>query len=568
MNETAVIRPDVWDTKSFGCSVYLKDTVIIIGAEASSNTLGRAYLFSNSASGWTSVKQKAILTVSKGAAMYGYFGHSVCLTDSLAIVGAIVAGTGTTYEHGLVYVYKKPLNGWQTMNQTAVLSSSNGGTNDNFGSSISATDNLIIVGAPQKDIAAYSDAGTAYIFQKPSSGWMDMNESAILTSSKDTAWANFGCSVAIKGDTVIVASKKTANQNGYLYFYKKPEHGWSTTTESSIITILDHKENSSGFTFSYAGNNLVAGMPQTNDETDLSGNVYFYEQKIDYAPTDITLSNEEIIDNSPTNSIVGTLTTVDNKTTGSHVYALKDSATNDNSKFIIENNVLKSNAPIDILAQSSYTIYIQSTNERNVSYVKKFVITIKNITPTDILLSNNEVLEDSPVETYVGTFSTIDQTLNDTHIYSLIQGNGINDADNYLFTVLNNYLKTNSLFTSIKKDTLSIYIKTTDGWGDSFCKSFSVDIRRSATATPFMQVPNGLCWPNPSSGMININTLSFKSMETKIFIINELGQIMLEQKIRNKSNISQLDLSSLKKGIYFIKIIDSINPKCEKIIIE
>ena len=64
-------------------------------------------------------------------------------------------------------------------------------------------------------------------------------------------------------------------------------------------------------------------------------------------------------------------------------------------------------------------------------------------------------------------------------------------------------------------------------------------------------------YPNPASDIITISTNIHKEA---IIITNILGEILIEKSIESTSEI--IDLSSLKKGIYFI----TINNKTEKII--
>ncbi|MBD2293085.1 ExeM/NucH family extracellular endonuclease [Anabaena sphaerica FACHB-251] len=80
--------------------------------------------------------------------------------------------------------------------------------------------------------------------------------------------------------------------------------------------------------------------------------------------------------------------------------------------------------------------------------------------PTNINLSESSVSENVPVGTVVGTFTTIDPNLNDSHTYSLVTGNG--STDNGAFTISNNQLLLNVSPDFESQSSYSIRVRTTD----------------------------------------------------------------------------------------------------------
>ena len=71
-------------------------------------------------------------------------------------------------------------------------------------------------------------------------------------------------------------------------------------------------------------------------------------------------------------------------------------------------------------------------------------ITDTNDVPTYLEAIDTIILENQPLGTLVGLLSTTDEDATDNHIYSLVLGTG--DADNGLFSVSNDTLKTQSIF--------------------------------------------------------------------------------------------------------------------------
>lgn len=126
---------------------------------------------------------------------------------SVSISGdTIVAGS---FSAGAAYVFVKPQNGWTDMTQVAKLTASDGDSQDQFGLSVSISGNTIVVGAPCATVNGNSCQGAAYVFVRPLSGWTNMTETAKLTASDGQAADQLGVG-AINGNTIALrAPNKT-----------------------------------------------------------------------------------------------------------------------------------------------------------------------------------------------------------------------------------------------------------------------------------------------------------------------------------------------------------------------
>ena len=60
------------------------------------------------------------------------------------------------------------------MTQTAKLIASDGASGDFFGNSVSINGSTMVIGASGDDIGANSGQGSAYVFEKPDGGWVDI----------------------------------------------------------------------------------------------------------------------------------------------------------------------------------------------------------------------------------------------------------------------------------------------------------------------------------------------------------------------------------------------------------
>ncbi len=192
---------------NFGNSVAISGNTVVVGAwdakVGANSAQGAAYVFVESGSGWANMTQTAKLTASGGAASDN-FGVSVSIDGNTVVVGASGAKVGSNSAQGAAYVFVKPSSGWANMTQTAKLTVSGGAASDNFGVSVSVSGNTVVVGAWDAKVGANTLQGAAYVFVKPSSGWANMTQTAKLTASDGAASDNFGDSVSVSGNTVLV----------------------------------------------------------------------------------------------------------------------------------------------------------------------------------------------------------------------------------------------------------------------------------------------------------------------------------------------------------------------------
>jgi hypothetical protein len=181
----------------FGSSVSVSGDVAIIGAYQDDSSKGSAYLYEkNGSSGLWERKQK--LTASDGAAS-DLFGWSASVSGNVAIIGAYVKDSSK----GAAYLYEKNDSSgvWE---QKQKLTASDGAANDQFGYSVSVSGNVAIVSALLDDDMG-SDSGAAYLYQKNSSTGL-WEEKQKLTASDGAPSDNFGVSVSVSGNVVIVGA--------------------------------------------------------------------------------------------------------------------------------------------------------------------------------------------------------------------------------------------------------------------------------------------------------------------------------------------------------------------------
>lgn len=140
--------------------------------------------------------------------------------------------------------------------QLAELTASDGTSADDFGFSVAVSGNTVVVGAPQAQIGSNASEGATYVFVKPGSGWANMTQVAKLTPSNGSAGFWFGISVAISGNTIVVGAKPLGVGGG-AYVFVMPAGGWKDMTQTAELTYDDNTFSSVGI----SGDVVVAGAP-------------------------------------------------------------------------------------------------------------------------------------------------------------------------------------------------------------------------------------------------------------------------------------------------------------------
>lgn len=238
---------------ALGSALAMDGDLVVAGAAGDDDNQGAVYVYLKPTSGWTSMTQVAKLTASDGIPE-DWFGYSVAVSGDTIVVGCLGGMYGNSPVLGSVYVFVKPPGGWADMVQTAKLTPSNGIANDQFGYAVAIQGDTVAVGAIY--------ASKVYLFEKPQDGWVDMTETAQLTSGEGPADERLGASLAFDGDTLIAGAPGTTSYPGSAYVFVKPPEGWSDMTESAQILPSDgQNEDLFGTSLALEGDTLVVGAP-------------------------------------------------------------------------------------------------------------------------------------------------------------------------------------------------------------------------------------------------------------------------------------------------------------------
>ena len=218
------VASDAAELDEFGRSVSLSAAGdrALVGAYGESAYRGAAYVFVRNGNAWTE-EQK--LVANDGAEL-DKFGWAVSLDGDRALVGAY----GRDGARGAAYVFVRSGNAWT---EEQKLAASDGGVDDNFGYAIALTAGRVVVGAPGKG----GFRGAGYVFLRSGETWTEEQK---LAASDGAAFDNFGNSVSIAGDHVLVGAPWNSDLRGAVYTYLRSgspaERPW---TEEQKLALPD-----------------------------------------------------------------------------------------------------------------------------------------------------------------------------------------------------------------------------------------------------------------------------------------------------------------------------------------
>jgi hypothetical protein len=303
----------------FGYNVAICRDTIVVGsyAEDSSATgvngnqgsnsatdSGAVYIFVRSGTNWT---QQAYLKASNTGANDS-FGAMVAVSGDTLIVGAPGESSSASGVNGnqndngaggagAAYVFVRHGTNWV---QQAYLKASNTQAGDGFGYSVAMDGDTAVVGALYESSNATGvngnqsnnnalQSGAAYVFVRQGTNW---SQQAYLKASNTEAGDEFGASVAVSGDTVLVAAPRedsssagvNGNQNnngaegsGAVYLFVRTGTNWlqraylkaSNPGVSDFFGSYDSALNG----VAISGDTIVVGAPnEASNATGVNGN--------------------------------------------------------------------------------------------------------------------------------------------------------------------------------------------------------------------------------------------------------------------------------------------------------
>lgn len=180
-----------------------------------------------------------------------------------------------------------------------------------------------------------------------------------------------------------------------------------------------------------------------------------------------------------------------------------------------------------------------------------------NNAPTAISLSANTISEDQPIGSVIGSFSSTDPDNGDTFIYSLVSGDGTNDADNSDFSIESNELKTASILDYETQNLYHIHVRTTDAGGLFYEESFVINVTDVVeTAVIEISQSDFKVFPNPANEFVWVELESREIKEAVIELYDLDGKLIYNSKLNIAEGRTQIELTNLSSSQYILKITD------------
>jgi len=269
------------DTAPFNNSgAAILGDVMVAGSPAARvnnvNIAGAAYVFNRAGGNWTDVQRLLPPDAQPVPGIARSFGAAIAMTADTIVVGDENKTEGSNQFQGAAYVYVLSGGTW-TFQQK--LTASDGAAQDNFGQSVAISGDTIIVGSPNDDVGAVLNQGSAYIFTRSGATWTQQPR---LNSADGADSDRFGRSVAIDETTAIVSAPGadigTTFSAGAVYTFNR---AGAAFTQSQKLFSTEADVFVFGESIALAGDNLVVGSPNSDDPPRglaNNGAVYVYRR--------------------------------------------------------------------------------------------------------------------------------------------------------------------------------------------------------------------------------------------------------------------------------------------------
>jgi hypothetical protein len=294
---------------SFGNSVAVSGDTIVVGSplhQIGSNTRqGAAYVYALSGGTWS---QQQELTAAYGAAN-DQIGTSVAVSGNTIVVGDFDHAVGGNLGQGAAYVYTVSGATWR---QQQELTAADGAAHDEFGTSVRINGNIIVVGGFNHKVGSNAGQGAAYVYTFSGTTWSQQQE---LTAADGAAGDNFGESVALDGDNLVVGAAGHAvgdnSAQGAAYVFALSASTWNQQQE---LTAANGAANSFfGVNVAVNGDTVAVGaIGQTVGSNTGQGTAYI--QNSSTSSTLVTVAVNPGVMVSPTNLPNDTINTAYDQT--------------------------------------------------------------------------------------------------------------------------------------------------------------------------------------------------------------------------------------------------------------
>ncbi len=272
------------DGAQFGRSVAINGDAIVIGApryDGPHTASGAVFFYTLTSSGhWF---RQATVTP-PDAEPYQAFGASVALLsrDQFAVGAPQDRGAGTFA--GSVYIIDWDGDHWSPTWSYHEIHAADASPFDYFGLALAATEDSVIVGAPEKQTAGRS-GGAAYLLTWDGIAW----DQTSLEPGLNEGRSRFGAAVALDETTIIVGSPGASSNTGATDIYGQTEGQWTHLGRHSPLHL--DRGDSFGRAVAVEGGTAIVGAMGAYGGAMKSGEVHILQNTGEsWAPTAVVKS--------------------------------------------------------------------------------------------------------------------------------------------------------------------------------------------------------------------------------------------------------------------------------------
>ena len=268
--------------QAWGYAVGVSGDTIVVGAGGAQ--IRAAYVFERNNGGpnnWGQIKR---LRGSETVPL-DFFGRVVAIEGDTIVAGAPGGSLIADSEQaGTAYIFQRNQGGANNWGEVRKLSASDGARNDQFGISVAVNGDVVVVGAHQDDVGSSADEGSAYLFERHQGGTDNWGLAKKLTGSDGESRDGFGTSVGVSGDRVVVGENLSSPRK--MNVFHRNEGATNNWGEFQLLNPSGPSNAIFGYAVGISGGTIVLGTPWDKiGGNTLQGSAYIFDTVTGPNPT-------------------------------------------------------------------------------------------------------------------------------------------------------------------------------------------------------------------------------------------------------------------------------------------
>ncbi|MEM9327819.1 MAG: gliding motility-associated C-terminal domain-containing protein [Bacteroidota bacterium] len=319
--------PDQIGYEQFGSALALRDNRLFVAALGNNGGEGQVYVYRWAAGRWREeARIRSPEVTVPGTPIDNSrlgFGRAIAVNDDVLAISQI--NTSNTDDRGRVHLFSvTEENSWKYVGSLRPEAETKF---DFFGRDVAMEGDLIVVGTGAP-VSADPQGAKVYVFKKGAENWQSATEDAQLINLEQGIHDQFGFSVDVHGDLILVGAIKASphgfenhTQSGSAYLFRRPTKGWSGAIPPSALLYprVPLENNYFGYDVHIDDQYLSVSAPHSAEEASesllnlsgASGSVYVFDRSI--SGGDTLLHEKHVIASGNAGALFGKHVTSDGR---------------------------------------------------------------------------------------------------------------------------------------------------------------------------------------------------------------------------------------------------------------